>query len=84
MNLTAAVFAATGLCIGAYTVKRVRLRTFLFSALTGIAALFAADAILGFTQLSLPVNAFTVTCAAAGGLPGAILITLMNALLTAL
>ena len=79
MNLTAAVCAACGVLVGVYAVKRARLRDVLFSALTGIAALFAADAALGFTELNLPVNAFTVACAAAGGLPGAILVTLLNA-----
>ncbi len=81
MNVTATVLAAAGMIMLIWMLRRVNPGAILLSAATGLAALFAADLVLGFTKLNLPVNVTTVCCAAAGGVPGVILITLLLSML---
>lgn len=83
MNLTVLILAVAGLALLVYAVKKIHPGTILLSAAAGLAALFGADIVLGFTQADLPVNAFTALCAAVGGIPGVILLLMLNAFLTA-
>ena len=83
MNLTAVIMLSAGVFPLLYALRRTRPAAMLLSAVSGLASLFAADVILGFTGLDLPVNGFTLSCAAAGGIPGVILLLLLNALLAA-
>ena len=53
----------------------------LLSALCGIAALFAADLVCGFFDMNLPVNAFTLGVSAVFGMPGVILLNILNVML---
>ncbi|MBQ6066993.1 MAG: pro-sigmaK processing inhibitor BofA family protein [Clostridia bacterium] len=82
MNLTVFILAAAGLATLVIAVKRIRPGAILLSAAAGLAALFGADIVLGFTHLNLPINVFTALCAAAGGIPGVILLLVLNAFLT--
>ena len=63
-----------------YSIKKCRIRDFILSALSGIAALFAADLIGGFFSFHLPINVFTGVLSALGGLPGVILLNLLTVL----
>ena len=83
MNVTATILITAGLALLVFAVKKINPGAVLLSAALGLSALFAADIVLGFMQLNLPVNACTLLCAAVGGVPGAILVTLLNAFLTA-
>ena len=81
MNLTISILAAAGLALLFFAVKKIRPGAILLSAAAGLAALFGADIALGFTQLNLPINVFTALCAAIGGIPGVILLLVLNAFL---
>ena len=81
MNLTAAVMLSAGVLLLVWAIKKINPGAILLSAFTGLAALFAADLVLGFSHLNLPINAATVLSAVLGGVPGVILITFLNALL---
>ena len=81
MNSMAVLFISAGICILFYTFKKIRLRYFILSALSGLSALFAVDLILGLAGLNMPYNTLTLLCAAAGGLPGVIVITLLNGMM---
>lgn len=81
MNLTTAIFCAAGVLSGVYALKRARFRDFLLSSCLGLGALFAADLLLGFAGRNMPVDVFTVTTATVGGMPGVILITVLQAML---
>lgn len=81
MNLTVLILAAAGLTLLVYAIKKIRPGAFLLSAAAGLAALFGADIVLGFTQMNLPVNVFTALCAAIGGIPGVILLLVLNTFL---
>ena len=70
--------AVCGLIIFIYVLKKCKIKYFLLSAFSGLAALFAADLIGRFFEFNLPLNAFTVTLGALGGLPGVILVNLLN------
>ena len=80
MNLTMTVFLAAGAALLLFAVKKTNPGAVFLAAATGVAALFAADLALGFTHLNMPVNGFTVLCAALGGVPGVILLTLLQAM----
>ena len=83
MNLTAVIMLTAGIFPLLYALRKTRLSAVLLSALSGLASLFAADVMLGFTGLDLPVNGFSLSCAGAGGIPGVILLLLLNTLLAA-
>ena len=79
-HLLLTVSAALGGVILIYGIKRFKLRFMLLSAFCGFAALIAADLICGFFDFNLPVNAFSIAFSAVGGLPGVILLNVMNAI----
>ena len=79
MRLLFLLAAAGLLCLG-YAIKKTRLRTALLSALSGIAALFAADLVCTAFGGNLAMNAFTLTVSAVGGIPGVVLLNLLTAL----
>lgn len=81
MNLTTAICCILGAVPVVYALKRVRFRDFLLSACLGLGALFAADLLLNLSGRNLPIDLFTVISAAAGGVPGVILIVLLQAML---
>ena len=70
-----------GLALIIYGAKKIKLRYMILSALTGIAALYAADLICGFFNCGLAVNVFTLGVSALGGIPGVILLNILNAVL---
>lgn len=71
------VIAALAVFFAALKSKRP-LRTLAASALTGLAAL-AVVAITGyFTKVSVPINLWSVLCAAGAGLPGVVLMLVMK------
>lgn len=71
------LFAAAGSVVVLYALGKRGLRFLLLSALAGCAAFFAADLAGGFFSLSLPLNAFTLSVSAVGGVPGVILLCLL-------
>ena len=81
MNSTAALFILSGILILFFTCRKIRLKYYLLSALTGLSALFAVDVILGFAKMNMPFNYLSVLCAVIGGLPGVIVVTLLNGLM---
>ena len=81
MNLTAAIMITAGLFPLLYALRKARPGTVFLSAFSGLASLFAADIILSCTGADLPVNAFTAACAAVGGMPGVILVLVLNAVM---
>ena len=80
MNLTAAILLAAGAALLLWSVKRINPGALALSAVTGLASLFAADLLMGFTRGNLPINGFTVSCAALGGVPGVALLILLKTL----
>ncbi len=75
------IFAVAGISVLTYAVKKIRLRFLFLSALSGVAAFFAADFICSFIDFQLPLNAFSLAVSAVGGIPGVILLNLMMALM---
>ena len=61
-----------------YTLKKSKLRYFLLSAFSGVAALIGADLIGGLFDFNLPLNALSVSLGAMGGLPGVILLNILT------
>ena len=81
MNLTAIIMITAGFVPFFFALRKLRLGMILLSGAAGIASLCAADLLMSFCQLNLPVNPFTVACSAIGGVPGTILLLLLNVLL---
>ena len=80
-HLLLTLFAAVGGILVLLTIKKFKLRFGVLSAFTGIAALIAADLICGFFDFNLPMNAFSITVAAIGGIPGVILLNMLTVML---
>ena len=80
MNTLLLLFGIAGAILLLYTLKRIRLRYALLSALSGIAAFFAADFVCSFLELHVPVNAFSLAVSALGGIPGVTLLHVLCAL----
>lgn len=74
------LFAVCGGILLIFAIKKCRLRHLLLSAGSGLAALIAADLIGGFFDYNLPLNVFSVSLSALGGLPGVILLNLLSVL----
>ena len=64
-----------------YEKKRQLFKTLCYSAFQGTAALFAVNALAGFTGVSLAVNGVTLAVGGLGGLPGVILLLSAQAIL---
>ncbi len=80
MNTLLLLFSVFGGILLVYILKKIRLRYALLSALSGIAAFFAADFVCSFLELHLSLNVFSLTVSALGGIPGVILLHLLTAL----
>ena len=80
MNVTAAIMLITGFTLLVWMIKRINAGSILLSAVLGMAALFAVDLVSNFTHLRFPVNGTTLLCAAIGGVPGVILMTVLTAM----
>ena len=81
MNLISVCFGIAGAAVFLYSLGGGRLRPLLLSALSGIAAFFAADFLSGFLPIRLPLNAFTLAVSALGGLPGVMLLNILFAIM---
>lgn len=74
------ILLPAGAAVLLYAVKKCRLRHILLSAATGILALIATDLVAGFLNVSVPLNALSLSLAAVGGVPGVILYHVMTAM----
>lgn len=81
-NTLLILFFVFGAVIILYSVKKLKFRYVLLSALSGLAALFAADFVCSFFYMNIPINTFSMSVSAIGGIPGVILLNLLNMLLT--
>lgn len=72
MNKVLLIFSLFGAALLLYSMKKLKLRYTVLSALSGIAAFFAADFVTMFLHTELPMNAFSLSVSAAGGIPGVI------------
>ncbi len=72
------------LILAAMAGSRKFFRTLLLSALQGIAAFFAVNFIGSFFGISLPLNIPSLALSALGGIPGVVLLLLMQALCAAI
>ena len=78
--LLTTMLAVTGGVIIIFSLKKCKIRYIILSALTGIAALFAADVISGFFDFNIQINALTLCASAVGGIPGVILLNILSIL----
>ncbi len=81
MNKAALIFILAGTVLLLITLKKLKLRYTLLSAISGLAAFFAADWVCSFYSPGLPVNVFTLTLSAIGGIPGVILLSFLQTFL---
>lgn len=63
---------------GIFMLKKMSLPQIIISLLAGCAALTAADIIMSLYGGNMPMNAYTLSISAAGGLPGVILLILLK------
>ena len=81
MNRTLLLFIFSGIVTLFYAIKKLRLRYTVLSALSGLASFFAVDWICSFFESDIPLNAFSLSVCAIGGIPGLILLILLHTFL---
>ena len=72
------LLSVLGACVLLYALKKIKLRYVLLSALSGLCALFASDFICSFFDMEVKINAFSLSLSAIGGIPGVILLNVLN------
>ena len=77
MNTLTVLFVACAAVIALFSLKRVKLRYIILSALCGICSLLAVDFIASFVEINIPLNFFTTGIASVGGIPGTILLVVL-------
>ncbi len=73
------ILLPAGAAVLLYAVKKCRLRHVLLSAAAGLLTLVGTDLVAGFLNISVPLNALSLSLAAVGGVPGVILYHVMTA-----
>lgn len=79
-NALLILFSVLGGIIILFAIKKLKIKYLLLSAFSGLAALFAADFVCSFFNMSIPLNAFSMSVSAVGGIPGVILLNILNVL----
>ena len=72
-----AAFAVCGIIL-LFSVRKMKLRFLLLSAVTGMAALVASDLLCGAVDMNMPINASPLCVRAVGGISGVVLLHLLN------
>ena len=81
MNILFTLLIAAGIVLIIFMIRKLRFTQILLSMCSGIAALFCCDFLTSMTGLiSMPVNAYTLGISAIGGIPGVILLVLLDIL----
>lgn len=81
MNKTIFIFASIGCILLLYGLKKNKLRYILLTAAAGILSYLAADQLSGLLNGNLPVNLFSTAVSAVFGIPGAVLLILLQTFL---
>ena len=76
------IFCIFGLILLIYGLKKSLIRYTLLSACSGIAALIATDLIGGMIRINVPLNIFSISISAIGGVPGVILLHILKIIFT--
>lgn len=81
MSLFFCELTVAGLIIIGFMIKKLKLSQILLCAFSGVAALLACDLVFSFFGMNMPLNVFTILISSVGGIPGVILLTLINLLI---
>ncbi len=63
---------------GIFMIKKMPPRTVLLCLFSGIAALIAADVMMSLYGKNMPLNVYTISISALGGIPGVIMLILLQ------
>ncbi|MBQ6897438.1 MAG: pro-sigmaK processing inhibitor BofA family protein [Clostridia bacterium] len=82
MNLLFILLISSGIILVILMLRRLSLGKILLSVMSGLSALFCCDLIMSlFSPCGMPLNPYTLTISALGGIPGVILLVLLKMLL---
>lgn len=81
MNILSILLIITGIILTFFMLRRLKLTQIFLCLSSGLGALFCCDFVMSLTGfLSMPVNAYTMAISAIGGIPGVILLVLLDML----
>lgn len=81
MNILFILLIISGILLIILMLKKMKLAQIILCIFSGLAALFCCDLIFSFTGTAgMPINPYTLTISAIGGIPGVILLVLLNIL----
>ena len=82
MNLLFILLIFSGIFLVIFMLRRLSLGKIILSVISGLSALFCCDLIMSlFSPFGMPINPYTLTISALGGIPGVILLVLLKMLL---
>ena len=82
MNLLFTLLIISGAIILIFMIKRLSPGKIFLSFASGLCALFCCDLVMSFLSTEgMPINPYTLTISALGGIPGVILLVLLKMLL---
>lgn len=81
MTLLFTLLIISGIIIGIVAIKKLRFLQIVLSVFSGVSALLACDLIFSLFGQNIPLNAYTISISAIGGIPGVILLTILRTLI---
>jgi hypothetical protein len=82
MNILFILLSLSGVILIIFMLRKLKFSQILLSVFSGLSALFCCDLIMSFTGTDfMPVNFYTLSVSALGGIPGVILLVLLKMLM---
>lgn len=81
MTLLFSILILSGIFIGIFALKKMKFTQILLVITSGISALLACDFVLSLFGQNMPVNLYTLSISAVGGIPGVILLSLLKTII---
>lgn len=81
MTLLFSVLMISGIFIGIFALKKLKITQALLVIASGLSALFACDFLFSLFGQNMPINPYTLSISALGGIPGVILLIILRTLI---
>ena len=82
MNLLFSLLVISGVILVIFMIRKLKFTKIMLSVFSGLAALFCCDLIMtAIGTDGMPINTYTMSVSAIGGIPGVILLVLLKILI---
>lgn len=81
MTLLFSILIISGIIIGIFSLRKLKLTQIILVIASGFSALFACDFLFSLFGQNMPLNIYTLLISAVGGIPGVILLIVLRTLI---